>query len=62
MPDSFKWNKNSSERFIKALEAKEISNKINLFMERKFNCNETELKTRVIYLRTLCFMLLQRVL
>ena len=44
MPNSFKWNINSSERFIKALEAREISNKINLFMERKFNCNETDVQ------------------
>ena len=37
MPDSFKWNKYSSQRFKKALEDKEIHNKIKLFIERNFN-------------------------
>ena len=44
MPDSFKWNKYSSQRFRKALEDKEIHNKINLFMERNFNCDEIDVE------------------
>ena len=44
MPDSFKWNKYSSQRFRQALEDKEIQNKIKLFMEREFGYEETDLE------------------
>ena len=44
MPDSFKWNKYSSQRFRKALEDGEIHNKLNLFMERSFNYDETDIE------------------
>ena len=42
--DSFKWNKNSSQRFRKALEDGEIHKKLNLSMERSFNYDETDVE------------------
>ena len=44
MPDSFKWNKYSSERFRKALDDREIHNKINQLMETKFCCDEVDIE------------------
>ena len=44
MPDSFKWNKYSSKRFIQSLKDKEINDKINLFIERKFDYSETDVE------------------
>ena len=35
MPATFKWNKVSSEKIINALQDKDMSNKIRLFMEKK---------------------------
>ena len=60
MPDTFKCNKYSSQRFRKALEDKEIHCKINLFMERNFKCDEKMLKVHVNYLRNLYIRLLQK--
>ena len=40
MPDSFKWNKYSSQRFRKALEDIDMQNKIKSFIERKFEYDE----------------------
>ena len=37
MPDCFKWNKFSSEKFKNALHDKEISQKIKSFMDNKFD-------------------------
>lgn len=42
MPDSFKWNKYSSAKFKKAIEDKEITNKIKEFINSKFSTTETE--------------------
>ena len=44
MPDSFKWNKYSSERFRKVLCDREIHNNINHFMEGQFSCDEVDMK------------------
>ena len=41
MPDSFKWNKYSSQRFRKALEDINMQNKIKSFIERKFPHDES---------------------
>ena len=40
MPDSFKWNKYSSQRFRKALEDIDMQNKIKSLIERKFQYDE----------------------
>ena len=43
MPDCFKWNKFSSEKFKNALHDKEISQKIKYFMDNKFDAQETDI-------------------
>ena len=43
MPDCFKWNKFSSEKFKNALHDKEISQKIKSFMDNKFDTQETDI-------------------
>ena len=53
MPDSFKWNKYSSQRFRQALEDKEIQNKIKLFMEREFDYDETDVENACDYFENL---------
>ena len=53
MPDSFKWNKYSSQRFRQALEVKEIQNKIKLFMEREFDYDETDVENACDYFENL---------
>ena len=42
MPDCFKWNKFSSDKFKNALHDKEISQKIKAFMDNKFDTQQTD--------------------
>ena len=44
MPDSYKWNKYSSQRFRQSLEGTEMQNKIKLFMVRQFDYDETDVE------------------
>ena len=53
MPDGFKWNKYSSERFRKALGDRIIHNKINHFMNRQFSCDKVDIENACDFIENL---------
>ena len=62
MPDSFKWNKYSSQRFRKALEDGEIHNKLNYLWKEVLIMMKQILKMHAIYLRIWYLKLVRKVL